>query len=867
MMPTDISKLKLSLEEKTPTLLLGAGFSYGAINEAGEKIPLGKTLVQKLYQHMFIDYPPCKEILDEDREGAEKYKEEGDLKALCGLLRDEDRLSERNEFLTNVFRGATIDEKSKLYNIGRYKWDKIFTLNIDCLLEYIFEQTGVPYKVWNRDKDDRRNNNSSTLIIKLHGCVKNEKAGYIFDEYEYIDFLNDDDCFSRDFGDAYSKGDVVFIGTEFQESDLKTIINKYNSAGYDVSGNNYFFITPEINNVSLRRQITTTENYHWIKWKTEEFFEFLYNEVILEKDSKKVLQEKGLVSIDDLYKERMPGYESKLFAGYESRYEDIFSDWDIIHPGLSNFENRIINQEKNVIAAVIGKSYVGKSCAAKRILVDFRKRGFLTFEFKMRSSEYMQLFLEYIEQLPQDTKVAVLFEEASFYFNLLYVNLISKCPDNIKQLVIITSDTSSNYFAKRDILESKNCVEKFLIDETISWTFSEAIYKKLKDKHWLNKPEICGSDRNEIKNYACKTNDIIEFLYNISHGYGFETHYKDMFNLLEKDINFRYLQALAIMEVLGLGSIPTRILPCLIKSQRKYFNFKKFRSMYDEILLISEHRIKIRCLRLIQKAIIINVEENEIKDILEEIVRQTQGQFNEGDVNEWSEIFQKSLTVKRILKEKILSLSVIRELLNEVEKYGEKYSFYWIQRGIAAQKDNDFDLADHYFREGIRIRPSSYQAHHAMAKNLMERAVEQAKKGDLSYATYYMEEGLDEMKKIIDNPAYSRGYKYSLHALIDMSIKYYDITSKNMVISDVQYIQNKILYIPNKEMDSYILSGIKKFISYCQKHGYRKICEPIIVKNYEKISCLKEASEEDYLCREFGLGRIDLIIGSKRGYR
>lgn len=142
----------------------------------------------------------------------------------------------------------------------------------------------------------------------------------------------------------------------------------------------------------MRRQISTTENYHWIKWKTEEFFEFLYNEVILEKDSKKVLQEKGLVSIDDLYKERMPGYESKLFAGYESRYEDIFSDWDIIHPGLSNFENRIINQEKNVIAAVIGKSYVGKSCAAKRILVDFRKRGFLTFEFKMRSSEYMQLF-------------------------------------------------------------------------------------------------------------------------------------------------------------------------------------------------------------------------------------------------------------------------------------------------------------------------------------------------------------------------------------------------------------------------------------------------------------------------------------------
>lgn len=36
VMDDNILKLKLSLEEKTPTLLLGAGFSYGAINENGE---------------------------------------------------------------------------------------------------------------------------------------------------------------------------------------------------------------------------------------------------------------------------------------------------------------------------------------------------------------------------------------------------------------------------------------------------------------------------------------------------------------------------------------------------------------------------------------------------------------------------------------------------------------------------------------------------------------------------------------------------------------------------------------------------------------------------------------------------------------
>lgn len=846
-MEENILKLKLSLEEKNPTLLLGAGFSYGAINGEGDALPLGGKLVEKLYKHMFVDNPPCKTIMDEDGDGALQYKSNGDLKGLCSLLREEGRADDRDAYLTTMFTGASIDEKSKVFNIVNYRWNKIFTLNIDCLLEYIFEQKGIPYKVWNRDNDDRRNNNSDTLIIKLHGCVQNCKAGYIFDEQEYINFWNDDDCFARDFGDAYSKGDVIFIGTEFQEDDLKTIINKYSSKGYDLSGNNYFFISPKINNILLKRQISSADNYYWIPWTTEQFFEFLYKDVISEKDVKKILQEKGMTSIDDLYKERASSYESKLFAGYESQYDDFFDDWDIIHPGLVQFEDRIINRGKNIVAAIIGKNYVGKSCAAKRVLIDLRKKGFITFEFDMRSSEYMQLFLEYIEQLPKDTNVAVLFEEASYYFSLLYANLIKKCPNNIKQLVIITSDTSSNYFAKRDILESNNCIERFTIDEKISWTFAEKIYQKLRDKHWLNKPQISGSNRSEIKNYACTINDIIEFLYSVSHGHGFESHYTDMFSIVERDVNFKYLQAIAIMEVLGLGSVPTRILPTLIKSERTHFNFKDFKNKFDEILVISNHRIKIRCLRLIQKAIIANVNENDIKDVLAEIVRQTYGQFNEGDVSEWSEIFQKALTVKRILKENLLTLSTIRELLNELEKYGKKYSFYWIQRGIAAQKDGEFDLADHYFREGIRIRPVSYQAHHALAKNLMERAVEQAQKGDSSYAPYYMDEGIQEMKNIINSPAYSRGYKYSLHALMDMSVKYFGISGNAMNIGDAQYIQEKIMLIPKVEMDSYMVEGIKKYIVYCQNHNYEKICEPIIMKHYESMPDIKEATAEDYL--------------------
>ena len=337
------SKLKLSLEEKTPTLLLGAGFSFGGVNEKGDKLPLGKELVELLYTKMFVEDPPSQEIMAEDQEGANKY-----------------RVKERNEYLTQIFVGASIKKDSKIFNITNYKWNKIFTLNIDCLLEYIYQQKSIPYKVWNKDNDDRQNNNSDTLIIKLHGCVNNKENGYIFDEQEYIDFWNEDNCFLRDFGDAYSKGDMIFIGTEFQEEDLKTIISKYSSKGYDFRGNNYFFIAPDISDVRLKRQISSKDNYYWIKWTTEDFFDFLNNEITVKKEIRNDLKERGLIILDELYKEKKQDFESKLYTGYESVYNDFFNNWDFIHPGLIDFEKRISNRKKNIVAAIVGKSYVGK---------------------------------------------------------------------------------------------------------------------------------------------------------------------------------------------------------------------------------------------------------------------------------------------------------------------------------------------------------------------------------------------------------------------------------------------------------------------------------------------------------------------------
>ncbi len=835
-----VRKLKMSLMEKNPTLLLGAGFSYGTRNNKGELLPTGNGLVNRLYEEMFINNPSPK--FAEDKDAAETYSADGKLKDMCSLLAQEKRKEERDKLITECFLGATAGEKEFYSYLVLYKWDRIFTLNIDDLVENIFEKANKPLTVWHKEKADRRNDNSNTVLVKLHGSVLYPQMGYIFDEDEYANFYNESSYLLNDFGDAFVKGDVIFIGTEFQEQDLKQIINKYESKGYNTSSNNYFFICPQINDPILRRKINETSNYHFLPWTTQTFLEFLKDSISFPREVKYDLEKKGMIVLNDCKKNVNPYYESKLYTGREPKMEDFIFDWDIEHPGLAQYVEKIEKHKMPVVAAITGKSYVGKTCFAMRVLLELDKKGYHAVKFDLKSSEYINLFIEYMKTFPNATKIAVLFEDAAFYYNILYPILLKQCPSNIKKLVVITTDIKRNYFIRKDILYSNNAVIEFQIDLKISSSFANNIYNKLHEKEWLNRPGIHGSNAREIKQYAIDTNDIIAFLYNITHGRGFEQHYEDIILKHTNTMNIKYLQMLSLLNTLGINKVPQRIFPQLLVEHKREFDILEFENEFEEILVVDNAYIKLRCQRLIQNVLMKGLSNNERKNIIVEIVKQTVGQFNEGDINEWSEIFQKVLSVKALLGESVLGISEIRTLLNEVEHYSKPYSYYWIQRGLSAQKEKEYDLADNYFRAAIRIRYQSYQAHHALAKNLMERAIDLLDKSD-GYAPYYMNEGEKEIRKIIENPAYSRGLVYSIHTYIDMKLKYWKKTGCNMSRLEIEYIVKQIEALPKDTVDSYMKQAVEEFIRYASENGMGK---DVYVLKYHDFGYISNGVAEEY---------------------
>jgi hypothetical protein len=166
------------------------------------------------------------------------------------------------------------------------------------------------------------------------------------------------------------------------------------------------------------------------------------------------------------------------------------------------------------------------------------------------------------------------------------------------------------------------------------------------------------------------------------------------------------------------------------------------------------------------------------------------------------------------------------ELLGSLENKCDKLSYYWVQYGLAAQLIGKYDAAQNHFFNASRIQPRSYQVLHASAKNYMERGIVDYSKNIRSNNFEY---GKTKMKDLIVNPDYHElGYTYSLHAYIDMLIKFSYSTKSLLLEEDLLFIQNHLKdFFIQENKDIWIKKVTNQFIEYCETNGLRQYCEGI----------------------------------------
>lgn len=751
--------LKDSLNNRTPILFLGAGFSFKALNHRNKTIELADNLKKKIFEEFYIKKKPehvdARYISD-----VENYN----LKDLCMTIKQEstERKKQLYEFLIDTFKGAHADPDNDFHiKVQEYNWTKIYTLNIDDLIENIYEHEKKSILVQN-EKSIKNNDEIVTELYKLHGCVNKPENGFIFSTDEYISMIENADFRMKEFANDYYKNDIIFIGTELDEDDISYILKNYLSAGYE-HNTKCFFICPTIK-PKLLSQIRGDKNSYIIYWDTEKFLNWLSENVQknqIEDDNLKHLHFRGFQNIEEILKNKSKYYAPVLYNGYPPFYEDILDGWDIMYPKYKENRDEILGTTKSSVIALYGKMYVGKTCIARRIIVDFFNIGFNALEFKMENSLDFAMLSKYISNYTPGSKFAIMVDDAAQIYRRLYEFIDS---EQMKDYLIIFVTTSNilHHMSKRHELLLHDSRELYINPE-LNYQYSCNIYEKLNEKNRLGALSKYADTRSSSIRFIKDNKDIINLLYLLTHGKGFQEYFESMIEHIDTSAEyFNLFYTVAIFSVLQIDGYPKEF----ITNIHKKIQIKELKIQFGDLLYFTEENrfLKVRCSNLMESVVVSKLSYEKIINYILQNVYYLQGLFNEKIENIYSDYFH-ILVKENFLHKKLgIPYELLRQYYNEIENKFKDISYYWMQRAILEQHDKHFEEAEIFINNAKKIRPDSYQAQHALAKNRMERALKELEDGSsYSVVAYLFEEGETGIIDLINNPKYSRSFCYSVH--------------------------------------------------------------------------------------------------------
>lgn len=818
----------------SPSLLLGAGYSYGAQNKIGNELPIGRKLANDLYDYFFVSKKVGDKLpIDLQKEINDK---KDDLKQVCSFLKQLGYTDERNAFLTECFSGCRFDENAPQRNITNYSWSYIFSLNIDDLVENIYLDANAQLAVWDFSNPYQEAGPNVTNLIKLHGSSRKPQDGYVFDSDEYISFSIQQNSLLREFARIAVENDLILIGTEFQEDDLQLIMRIYEASGYTENQKRRIYITPKINNTSLKLKITQSKNDIWVPCKADEFFAELKEQIVIPKGVKDTLSERGVVFLSDLSQQERPSLD--LYKGASWRYSDFFHDVDIKHKDSDKWLLDVKRGGNRQIVSFYGLDYIGKSCCAQHLFVELFKEGYVCIYLRFLTGELQQLLQHYFESISVEPgtalNVALHIDQAGAAYKSI-AELSNSCPSSISKLVIITEDTVDNHQSKKHHIVKEPGFSEHEIRSYMDDNLALAIYSKLATKKRLGfylkelQPKenpFSQKSRRLITERIKKESDIVDALYYSSEGRSFEEHYRIWLKKMSSNAEQVLLQQLCCLGELGISRIPWVLLREIAGQNKLRVNFSDFCKKYKDVLFFERAFVGIKRERILSK-LLPPLNEEETKTAIKQTAIYTVP-ANENEKSERRSIFENVLKVRRIRNKSLLDPKAIPKLMNELETTCSGISYYWVQRGIASQVVGNYEDANNHLLYAQLKRPRAYQVSHALAKNNMEWGLALIRCGSEADGKTKYYSGADELRGLIYSGRYNESYRYAVHTLVDMELQLSSVLGypiDDSICKELSELLQKLLHGP---LDNVLIDGIERFIQYCENHSKNNYSDPLL---------------------------------------
>lgn len=810
--------LKSVLLEGSPILFLGAGFSAGAQQKDKKAVPGGWSLKE--------DYL-IPEVLKYEK-GSPEYREAMtySLSKLCNYIDNIGYAKEKNDLLVRIFKDVIPSEDHRAF--FRYYWRKIYTTNIDDLVENVFKNTGKALYVQNsriRVNFQQKNQPGACEYLKLHGCVNNEKEGFTFSTKEYVTSMQTrEDYRFNEFCRDIQFENFIFIGTAFDEINIDYFLQLYENAGYSSRGQ-LFFINPHAD-MELKGRIKKM-NGILLEWDWKKLMEFIeqidFSAVDQKKYWKQRMQLKHFYDIsyyEKLYHENL-AYRSDLYYGKEPIMFDILADWDFVHPQGKLWVREIADRTSSACITLTGKRMNGKTCVGMRLLYELKKAGFEVFDYATPSFDG-QMILDYIQHSDKE-KFAFLLDEGAYYYRAIRDTLRRYKGDKIIIFLVCTS--LKNHHKWRYYLQRTAALEKRL-DSSISEEYSEEILNKLRIHGHLGR--LGGMDEKARKEELMETDDLMTFLMTLTDNDGFWHRYETVVRecIEEKEEYKRFFALLLLFDLRDLPYVPSEDVTLLFGRMTA----DMLNHTTDLYQLYHNMGYRIRG-RKYGSGLISMVSNEMMINEIEAFCRIISSQVSEYDKNYSKNIMESLIKPKEIYKRFSFTegqKKSYKEMLYRLQTSYENISYYWIQLGLAEQLDGDYNRALTHFQHAKSIRPGSYSVLHAIARNYIRQANDMAGR-DVKQAQRTFEKGEKQMLSLICEQEYEQNMPYSIHTYL---------------LEKIEFCR-KISITPST-------AELKEMLRLCQeleKKDIREVSEPVKRKLFRY---LKEINRQDVL------GRISL---------
>lgn len=778
----DHIKLLNRIKKEDVILYLGAGFSMGAVSkmkdESGNHIELPSVL--KLKEIL------CKNMLTLDDLTLS-------LKEMCEECKY-DNVHQYENLMKDIFSVYKTADFHKKY--AYVDWKKIYTVNVDDLIEKIYEENDRCIRVISSDKPVKIDG-GNIPYYKLHGDVRTNPGEIIFSTSDYsVSAARKNDCRFEELMQDLKTENFLFIGTSLcdewdfdircEQSDIFRIENKA------------FFVLKDSDERLERRLKRKFPNAVFIKETAESFIQKVvdYLTIADEGEIEPSYEKYSLRKIEK--KEYLSEFYLKpnLYLGYEPTWEDIFNNHDVIWENTKSILENVFCGKKIII--ISGRMVSGKTTLLYRIGANFSE-DWMVLDYC--GADFLKDMMAYEKDRRRKDGVQqiILFDDATWILG------------KIKEIIDFTERTGVYIICT--VREKEYNRKQHLFDEEVSEkvNFISKIdnlgekdillyLDKLKEKSFLgnyskeynvNKYKLATSIYQSIKKKKTKEDILLSLILKKD---GKDTRFKqrieEVSNAINESKNYnikRFIVLLYCLDVLGNTGVKISLffeIYSMNSGAQKVFlselqdftisnlKIENLKNMdYSKVIVHSRLNIIIK--NAIEK---MNYEEIEyiVIDILRQLdsvyhfkVRQSNSYYN---FIVYTLLRSQNLTELFKVNKNVSHWKYVKNIYEKLHDYYDDYHIYWLHRAIAEMKMQEFSAAQIHLEQARNTRGTySYEIEHSFAMLNFEKAIL-----DKDISELQKKQCLNTAMEIIRNQiSKQENDAFSVHSFVVKIIEFY----------------------------------------------------------------------------------------------